>query len=163
MKLYLLRHAEAHPGYPDEARDLTEKGVRQSEDLANFLSGKNVFIPHTIYHSPLNRAFQTASIVSKILGLTPLLKVADHLKPNDDIDHWFDLIDKQENPIALVGHNPHLSLLANHLLCGDENKGAIELKKGALLCLERQSIYMGLGKSQQVWSVRWLIVPRLLE
>lgn len=163
MKLYLLRHAEAHPGFPDESRDLTPKGTQQAKDLANFLKGKKVFIPKTIYHSPLNRAVQTASLVANTLGLASHLEQADNLKPNDDIDYWLHTIESLEQPIALVGHNPHLSLLANRLLCGDENRGTIELKKGALLCLERQAIYLGLGKSQNVWSVRWLIIPRLLE
>lgn len=163
MKLYLLRHAEAHPGFPDESRDLTEKGIRQATNLAKFLKNKKVFTPKIIYHSYLNRAAQTASIVAETLGLASQLKQVDNLKPNDDIDYWLKSIRTLQNPIALVGHNPHLSLLANRLLSGDENRGTVDLSKGALLCLERQDVYLGLGKSQLIWSVRWHITPRLLE
>ena len=73
MSLFLfLRHAHAKnnverilagrtAGYP-----LTEVGIKQAENISDFLKPFNV---SSVYSSPIERAEQTAKIVSKKLGL----------------------------------------------------------------------------------------------
>lgn len=71
MKIYLLRHGETtgdvEGRYGGDYDDpLTEKGRKQSEELAEKLRGKGIEI---IYHSPKTRAAETAQIIGKKLGL----------------------------------------------------------------------------------------------
>ncbi|MGC8868635.1 MAG: histidine phosphatase family protein, partial [Sulfurihydrogenibium sp.] len=71
-KIYLCRHGESEynakkivQGHIDT--NLTEKGIKQAQSLAEFLKDKNI---QKIVSSDLKRAYQTAKTVAEVLGLT---------------------------------------------------------------------------------------------
>ena len=71
MKIYLVRHGETtsdvEDRYGGDYEDhLTEKGRRQSEELASKLKGKGIKV---IYYSPRIRAAETAEIVNNVLDV----------------------------------------------------------------------------------------------
>ncbi len=83
MKLYLIRHGETTGDIEDRyggAYDdhLTEKGENQLQTTAERLRGTAI---DCIYHSPLNRAVESAHILNEVLGTE--LKVVDGLKERD--------------------------------------------------------------------------------
>ncbi|PIP14420.1 MAG: phosphoglycerate mutase [bacterium (Candidatus Stahlbacteria) CG23_combo_of_CG06-09_8_20_14_all_34_7] len=66
MLLYLLRHSESEGNRDGKFRGradfpLTERGIRQSEDAAEFLKDKDI---SRIYSSPLIRSFNTALAIA---------------------------------------------------------------------------------------------------
>ena len=84
MKLYFVRHGESEANLPHEISNrgwkhgLTEKGRRQSQELAQALAGAGI---RKIYTSPLKRAVETAHILALALG-TPV-EVTDALREYD--------------------------------------------------------------------------------
>jgi broad specificity phosphatase PhoE len=72
-RIYLTRHGQDEDneqGILNGRRDksLTELGVKQAEALAENLKQHNI-IPGKVFSSPLVRTYQTASIVTDLLGL----------------------------------------------------------------------------------------------
>ena len=57
--LWLLRHAEAADGFPDDERPLTERGIRQAQDAGQALERLGVNLDACL-SSPKLRAVQTA-------------------------------------------------------------------------------------------------------
>ena len=131
MELILWRHAEAADGSPDNARPLTDKGRRQAERMAHFISG--LLPPNTrILASPALRAQQTAAALSKHFITAPNLGV--HATPQTAIAAagW---------PMAggaalLVGHQPWMGELACYLMTGHQDIWSI--KKGAIWWFSRR-------------------------
>jgi len=79
MKIFLIRHGEDKDnaaGILNGRRDksLTEKGVQQAQVVAHKLKECNI---NYIYTSPLLRAYQTAKIISDIIGIEQI--IADQL------------------------------------------------------------------------------------
>jgi hypothetical protein len=63
--------------------------------------------------------------------------------------------------LALVGHEPHLGLLASLLVRGKPRAGLFALSKAAALTLESvESTHKRSGLRR--WRVRWLVAPELL-
>ena len=75
MDLILWRHAEAEPGEPDLARELTPRGVKQARRVAKWLEPR---LPDAcrILVSPAARAQQTA------LALERKFKTKNELAPD---------------------------------------------------------------------------------
>src|SRR5438270_9907029 len=81
VRLYIVRHAEAAPGPPDERRALTPEGHEQARALGRRLRDEGVR-PDAILTSPLLRARETA----KDLGLgdsEPHERLAPGATPDD--------------------------------------------------------------------------------
>jgi phosphohistidine phosphatase len=70
VRLYLVRHAEAAPGEPDELRALTPEGRRTARDLGEQLVADGVR-PDAILSSPLLRARETAEELGRATGVAP--------------------------------------------------------------------------------------------
>ena len=88
MKLYVMRHGPAEvrrPGLADEARSLTDEGAEDVRRAAVGL-GRLKVNPRRILTSPVKRAFQTAEIVAKAMGLTEQLAIADVLSAGSSPD-----------------------------------------------------------------------------
>ncbi|HEX2044117.1 MAG TPA: histidine phosphatase family protein [Gaiellaceae bacterium] len=67
MELYLVRHAEAARGDPDELRPLTPAGREQARSLGERLRRDGVR-PDVILTSPLLRARETGELLARELG-----------------------------------------------------------------------------------------------
>lgn len=160
MRLYLLRHAEAQSSYPDESRPLTIKGEATMAALGRFASAHGLLDDiDTIWHSPLLRARQSAEGVARAAGLAAPLQEVEGLRPEDDIVHLGSRLLAKRGELLIVGHNPHLSLLAAYLLAGEPDYGLFDLAKGALVALERRDerSYFSDGSEGSRWRLRWLL------
>ena len=69
MRLYLVRHAEAAPGSPDELRPLTEAGRRAARELGSRLASEGAV--DAVVTSPLLRARETAAELCRSLDCAP--------------------------------------------------------------------------------------------
>jgi phosphohistidine phosphatase len=125
MDLILWRHAEAQEGGADLERELTAKGRKQAERVAQWLlqrlPGKFVVVA-----SPAARAQQTAEALAvkfrTAKGLAPGAQVKDILEAANWPDH--------KGAVVLVGHQPDLGHAAAFLLSGSQDNWSI--KKGGL-------------------------------
>ncbi len=132
--LWLLRHAEAADGHPDDDRPLTERGLRQAEaaGLALVRLGTNVDV---CLSSPKLRALQTAERACEPLGVPVTPDLALSGEPFDVHALTAGLGD-----VLLVGHDPSFSLTL-HDLTGTQARmkkgGLAGIAKGELVSLLR--------------------------
>jgi phosphohistidine phosphatase len=132
--LWLLRHAEAVDGIPDEDRELTERGVRQAIDAGRALHAIGAAIDVCLC-SPKVRARQTAELACGVLGVE--VETEQRLAGQPvDVE---DLIAGRGN-VLLVGHDPSFTLLV-HDLTGAQARmkkgGVAAIAKGELITLLR--------------------------
>jgi phosphohistidine phosphatase len=136
MHLLMIRHAIAEDrdsfassGKSDDHRPLTEEGRSKMKLGAG---GLRILAPDIslLAASPLARAQETAEIVGKEYGLE-IGATTDALRPRAAFTEFTTWIAEQGNQeiVAVVGHDPHLSALASWLICGGK-QSRIELKKG---------------------------------
>ena len=132
--LWLLRHADAADGEPDDARPLTEKGIRQAQAAGRSLSRLGVQLDACL-SSPKVRAMQTAELACEVLGVPVSVEPALAGGPFEPAD----LTSGLEN-VMLVGHDPSMSI-ALHDLTGVHarmHKGGLAgINKGELIVLLR--------------------------
>ncbi|MEA2146410.1 MAG: phosphohistidine phosphatase [Solirubrobacteraceae bacterium] len=132
--LWLLRHAQAADGAPDDERPLTELGRWQARAAGLALARLGV-APEVCLSSPKLRALDTATLACEPLGLEVTVEPALSGEPFDpwELAAGFD-------QILLVGHDPSFSITV-HELTGAQarlRKGGIAaIKKGELIALMR--------------------------
>jgi phosphohistidine phosphatase len=119
--LWLLRHAEAADGQPDDERPLTERGIVHAEAAGRALAylGEQIEV---CLSSPKRRALQTAELACEPLGIQVTVEPALAGEPID-----VHTITAGLDDVLLVGHDPSFSLLL-HDLTGAQAR----MKKGAL-------------------------------
>jgi phosphohistidine phosphatase len=132
--LWLLRHAEAADGVPDEERPLTERGIQQARDAGRALKAIGASLD-TCLASPKLRAQQTAQLACDSLGL----EVESERRLAGEPFDVEELI-AGRGDVLLVGHDPSFTLLL-HDLTGAQarmKKGGIAaIAKGELVTLLR--------------------------
>jgi phosphohistidine phosphatase len=132
--LWLLRHAEAADGMPDDERPLTEQGVRNAEAAGRALSRLGVNIDACL-SSPKLRAMQTAQLACERLGVPVTAEPALAGEPFDVRELTAGLGD-----VLLVGHDPSFSMTL-HDLTGAQARmrkgGLAGVSKGELVVLLR--------------------------
>jgi phosphohistidine phosphatase len=115
MQLYLVRHAEAAGGEPDELRPLTPAGREQARSLGERLRDSGVR-PDAILTSPLLRARETGALIGRELGVEP---VADErLAPGATAETVTSAVDGRGETVVVVGHQPDCSRIAAALTGG---------------------------------------------
>ena len=137
MEILLIRHAQAvdeAPGLGDAGRWITLKGRKLTRKVARWLAESDKRRPVTIWTSPLVRAVQTAEILAAEADYKGELRACAQLSPGHDPGDLIKLLGTEgvEGPLALVGHEPSLSLIATALL-GDI--GFTGFKKSGVLGL----------------------------
>jgi phosphohistidine phosphatase len=132
--LWLLRHAEAAEGAPDDERPLTERGVRQAEAAGLALARLGEQIDACLT-SPKRRAVQTAKLACEPLGVEVRIDQRLAGEPFDVRELTAGLGD-----VLLVGHDPSFSMLL-HDLTGVQTRmkkgGVAGVSKGELVVLLR--------------------------
>jgi phosphohistidine phosphatase len=132
--LWLLRHAEAADGEPDDERPLTERGCRQAEAAGLALAHLGVHIDACL-SSPKLRAVQSAQRACEPLGVEVTIEPKLAGEPFDVHELTSGL-----GEVLLVGHDPSFSLLL-HDLTGAQARmkkgGLAGISKGELLVLLR--------------------------
>jgi phosphohistidine phosphatase len=134
--LWLLRHAEAEDGVPDDERPLTERGARQADAAGRALAVLGINLDVCL-SSPKLRAVQTAERACEPLGLPVTIERALSGEPFD-----VDALTAGLGDVLLVGHDPSFSILL-HDLTGVQARmkkgGLAAISKGELLALLRPS------------------------
>jgi len=117
VRLYLVRHAEAERGEPDELRRLTAAGRRQARELGRRLAADGVR-PDAVLTSPLLRARETGEEIARATGAPCLAD--ERLAPGATADDVRSVVAGRGEQVVLVGHQPDLGRIAAALAGGDE-------------------------------------------
>lgn len=145
MKLYIVRHGvagerDARRWPDDDDRPLTPDGAQKFHEAARGLRLLDPGVTRVIT-SPVVRARQTAEILLERLKERELrLELDDSLRYDAPLKRAWELVRhfKDDENVALVGHEPHLSMLIACLIAADEEGCNVEMKKGAVACLDGQ-------------------------
>ena len=143
MYLYVLRHGKAGDGYPDEVRELTDRG---REDVDSVVSGcaENVEPLEQILCSPLIRARQTAEIVANVLQFKGELLENEHITPWGSSQDFLSSLDERCNSVLIASHQPYVSILVEHL-----TGKSIPMRTSALAAIKID--YPGEGGGELLW------------
>ena len=107
-----------------------------------------------LWHSPLARSRETAELLSEELGVDAKLTQVDGIEGDDDPATIAGRLKTRRTPVAMVGHEPHLSALLSLLVAGAAEPRRFILKKAAIVALERVD-----GN----WAVRWQVSPKIVR
>src|SRR5262245_23262638 len=137
MEILLVRHGHAvddAPGLGDAGRWLTARGRKATRRVARWLAKSKKCRPALIWTSPLVRATQTAELVAAYADYKGEIRALAELSPGRDPGDLQKLLTEESAPfpLALVGHEPSLSMLAKALV-GDLGYG--ELRKSGVLAI----------------------------
>ena len=104
MRVFLVRHAEAAPGEPDELRRLTSAGRDAARALGERLAGEH---PTAVVTSPLLRARETADLIARACTLEATAD--DNLAPGADAETLRAAAQDLGDTVVAVGHQPDCS------------------------------------------------------
>lgn len=142
--------AEAKSETEDPQRGLSEKGLSDIRKIASYLSKINIHAEE-IFHNGKLRAKQTAQVLAEALKIKS--SQSEGLAPLDEPEIWSNRLRDIDKSIILVDHLPHLGRLASLLLCGDKKGNVISFKNAGVVCLK---------KTDEVWSLNWMIIPKII-
>lgn len=154
MSLFIIRHAHALDAEEDPERHLSKRGHKQVRALAKFLRRSDALQTAEVWHSPLARSRETAELLVQHLELKARLLQVDGLEGDDDPAVIADRLKRRRPPLAIVGHEPHLSALLSLLVAGAAQPSRFVLKKAAAVALENHD---------GTWAVRWQVAPEIIE
>jgi phosphohistidine phosphatase len=104
VRVFVVRHAEAAPGEPDELRPLTEAGRAAARALAERLAAERV---DAVLSSPRLRARETAEAIARSAGLEP--EPHEALAPGATADDVLEAVAGRGETVVAVGHQPDCS------------------------------------------------------
>jgi phosphohistidine phosphatase len=119
--IYLIRHAEAaakQNGLSDYQRPLTTGGVESVNKLGEYLNKASVRFDNIITSHAV-RALQTAHGIAGKTDFPENKIVIEKSIYTSGIDSYLDIIFEQPDEmsnLAIIGHNPHITGLANYLM-----------------------------------------------
>ncbi|HEV3075683.1 MAG TPA: histidine phosphatase family protein [Thermoanaerobaculia bacterium] len=157
MKLLIVRHAIAEDseefartGKDDRLRPLTDEGRKRMKQAAR---GLKTQVPELdlLATSPLTRAAQTGAVIDTVYGGLREVEIAE-LAPEASPVEFLSWLRKQagEN-VAVVGHEPSISLILSWLLTGTE-KRLFSFRKGGA-CLIEFPGEVGAGTASLLWAL----------
>ncbi len=104
MRLFLVRHAEAAPGQPDELRALTAAGRDAARALGERLAAEQ---PAAVVSSPLLRARETADLIARACNLRPTTD--ERLAPGATVETLRDAAADKGDTVVAIAHQPDCS------------------------------------------------------
>lgn len=147
MVIHFLRHAEAVDELDsDFTRKLTTKGLEQAEKVGKFCV-RSGLIPDVILSSPVLRASQTAEIVGKATGRTPVIEKWLACGMDPDMLYKNLTAHAKHETVFLVGHEPDFSCAISSLL-GVSDPLAILIRKASLTAVDAPWLEAGAGRLQ---------------
>ena len=117
MRLFIVRHAEATQGQPDDLRPLTEAGRDAARSLGKQLAADGVQ-PDAVLTSPLLRARETAAEIARAVGVES--EPDERLAPGATPDDVRAAAAGRGNTVLVVGHQPDCGRAAAALGGGPE-------------------------------------------
>lgn len=125
MELILWRHAEAEDGFPDSARNLTDKGRNQARRMADWLRSE-LPADAVMIVSPAQRTQQTATALQKDFITNDEIGPGASAKNVLDAAHWPDA----SGAVIVVGHQPTLGEVIKKLI--PVIPAGLRMKKGSV-------------------------------
>ena len=118
--LTLIRHAKSdqHTGVTDIERPLNARGLKDAPRIGQFLQQAGLQWDW-VFISPAQRAQTTAKLILAETGQPDdqqSVEAALYTFDADDLYRFIEGIDDRFSHVALVGHNPAITLLSNALL-----------------------------------------------
>src|SRR3984893_9314183 len=157
IRVYLVRHgiaADPVPEVPDESRPLTAKGRRRFRRAAREFGQIGEPIDH-LFTSPLVRAVQTAEILARAVKQDEV-GVLEELRPGVPVSKVFAAVAKRVKDgeaVALVGHDPQMSLLVAALAQLDQADAArVDFRKGAIVSIDVDALPP--SRSEPRWNLK---------
>ncbi|HEX2643606.1 MAG TPA: histidine phosphatase family protein [Thermoanaerobaculia bacterium] len=158
MQLLMIRHAIAEEredfaktGKDDHLRPLTDEGRKKMKQAAK---GLKTLVPEIdlLATSPLTRAAQTGAIVDSIYGGLREVEV-EELSPDTTPVCFLSWLRQQKGcqTVAVVGHEPSISLLLSWLLTGNERR-LFAFRKGGACLLEFEG-EVAAGTATLLWAL----------
>lgn len=163
MNLLLIRHAiaedqDARRWPEDQDRPLTQRGIRRFRSAA---IGLGTLAPEVdqLITSPFVRAHQTATILEDQLDW-PEPDVRPHLAGGAPLAGAVALLGQCEprSRIAVVGHQPTLSLLAAAYIGSPAARLTLDWRRGGVACIEFEGAPIAGGG-----TLRWFMPPRVMR
>jgi phosphohistidine phosphatase len=142
MKLFVLRHGMTTEAETDEARELSEKGVAEVENVLALRPDELQNIKH-IYSSPLRRVKQTLYVAKRVLGFQDDIQESQYLKTGsrlDEIKRFAAELDLEGGDVLVSSHQSCTSILVLWLTGED-----ILISNGSLLCIDVKKLEQGGG------------------
>ena len=109
MRLYLVRHAQAAPGEPDDLRPLTPEGREQARALGERLRDEDAR-PDAVLTSPLLRARETGGELANAFELEA--EPDERLAPGASVEDVRAVVEGRGQRVVVVGHQPDCSQIA---------------------------------------------------
>jgi len=104
VRVFLVRHAEAAPGEPDDLRRLTAAGRDAARALGGRLAHEQ---PEAVVSSPLLRARETADLIARACKLDATTD--ECLAPGATAEMLRDATRDKGGTVVAVGHQPDCS------------------------------------------------------
>ena len=142
MKIFILRHGMTAESDADERRVLSEKGIKEVEDVVNLRRGDLRDVTR-IYSSPLLRVRQTLELAAKIIGFEEPIIESQDLKTGsrlNEIVNFVGELDFDAGDILVSSHQSCTSILVLWLIGED-----ILIPNGSLLAIEIDRPAQGAG------------------
>jgi phosphohistidine phosphatase len=117
VRVYLIRHADAAPGEPDELRALTPEGRRAARALGEQLAADGVR-PDAVISSPLLRARETGTEIGRAVGVEP--ETDDRLGFGATAEGLREAVEGRGETVVAIGHQPDCGRIAAELGDGVE-------------------------------------------
>jgi phosphohistidine phosphatase len=117
VRVYLVRHAEAARGEPDDLRPLTASGRAAARALGARLAADGAH-PEAVLTSPLLRARETAVELCRALGGTP--EPDERLTPGATTGGVRAAVAGRGDEVVVVGHQPDCGRIAAELAGGPQ-------------------------------------------
>jgi phosphohistidine phosphatase len=161
MDIFVLRHGDANPATKklmnDSKRGLSDSGIKEIENVSELFTRFEIKFDY-IYSSPLKRAKQSTEIISKNQKKSKVIELSE-LKPEGSVGEVCKKIAKQKEgaTILMVGHNPFLINLINHII-NSGNSQNLSLKTGGLVKIKTLSL-----EPQLKGELEWLLAPKLIR
>lgn len=134
MTLVLMRHGIANEVSQDSLKGLSSKGIIKVKEAANQLYATDLKLD-AIWHSPKERAKQTALIIAKNDKHSPSLVEREELVPNAAPEIIYHEINSSRQVICLVSHLPLLDELTSLLLFGHTHDTCLSFGCGTIVTL----------------------------
>jgi phosphohistidine phosphatase len=154
MRVYLVQHGEAVSKSEDAERPLTEQGREDVSRVAAFAQRAGMEV-NQIRHSGKRRAEETAAILAHYLAPEGGVAALPGLAPRDDVRPVAELLDRETEPLMLVGHRPFLDRLSGLLVADSSETQVVQFQQGGIVCLTRDP-------ASWAWALLWIVTPDLL-
>ena len=157
MKLVIIRHAIAfdreefaRTGKDDRLRPLTDEGRKKMKQGAR---GLRTIVPQIdlLATSPLTRAAQTGAVLDSVYGDLREVEIDELAPERSPVEFLSWLRQQTAETVAVVGHEPSISLIVSWLLTGTE-KRIFSFRKGGACLLEFPG-EVGAGTASLLWAI----------